>query len=197
MFGMTGSDPLPTLPAERLVLRELTAGDAAEVLASFSNREVVRFTNIDPLETLAEAKSWIAGVRAERDSRAVLHWGIARLLDDRILGTCKLFHLEPKHRRAEVGFALGREHWGKGYAAEALTVLFDFAFGPLALHRLEADVDPRNTSSLKTLERLGFRVEGHLRERYFIGGEIQDALMLGLLKREWEAVRAASRSVAP
>ena len=115
---MTGSDPLPTLPAQRLVLRELTAGDAADVLASFSNPEVLRFTNIDPLESLAEAKSWIAGVRAERDSRAVLHWGIARLLDDRILGTCKLFHLEPKHRRAEVGFALGREHWGKGYAAE-------------------------------------------------------------------------------
>lgn len=172
-------------------MRELTAGDAAEVLASFSHPEVVRFTNIDPLETLAEAKSWIAGARAERDSRAVLHWGIARRLDDRLVGTCKLFHLEPKHRRAEVGFALGREHWGQGYASEALTALFDFAFSTLDLHRIEADVDPRNTASLKALERLGFRLEGHLRERYFIGGEIQDALVLGLLRREWEEVRAS------
>ncbi|HEX2165116.1 MAG TPA: GNAT family protein, partial [Thermoanaerobaculia bacterium] len=62
-----------------------------------------------------------------------------------------------------------------------------FAFGPLALHRLEADVDPRNERSLKALERLGFRREGLLRERYFVAGEIQDSVMLGLLAREWEA----------
>ena len=70
---------------------------------------------------------------------------------------------------------------------EALTALFGFAFGPMALRRLEADVDPRNENSLRILGRLGFRREGLLRERWNVGGEIQDTAFLGLLAREWRS----------
>jgi RimJ/RimL family protein N-acetyltransferase len=55
----------------------------------------------------------------------------------------------------------------------------------MGLRRLEADVDPRNTASIHTLERLGFQREGFLRERWQVNGEIQDALFYGLLRREW------------
>jgi RimJ/RimL family protein N-acetyltransferase len=69
----------------------------------------------------------------------------------------------------------------------ALERLLDFAFHELGLRRIEADVDPNNARSIATLERLGFRREGYLRERWFVGGEVQDALFYGLLRREWEA----------
>jgi RimJ/RimL family protein N-acetyltransferase len=59
------------------------------------------------------------------------------------------------------------------------------AFETLDLHRLEADVDPENTASLRVLERNGFRREGHLRERYTQDGRWHDAVLLGLLRREW------------
>jgi RimJ/RimL family protein N-acetyltransferase len=68
---------------------------------------------------------------------------------------------------------------------DAVTTLIRFAFDALGLHRLEADVDPRNERSLRLLARQGFRVEGHLRETYFVGGEVQDSVILGLLRREW------------
>jgi RimJ/RimL family protein N-acetyltransferase len=68
---------------------------------------------------------------------------------------------------------------------EALTALVDFAFGTLAMRRLEADVDPRNAGSLHALERLGFRREGLLRERWKVNGELQDSVVLGLLSHEW------------
>ncbi|MGH8430561.1 MAG: GNAT family N-acetyltransferase, partial [Solimonas sp.] len=64
-------------------------------------------------------------------------------------------------------------------------VLFDFAFGTPNLRRLEADVDPRNANSLRILGKLGFRREGLLRERWNVGGEIQDTVFLGLLARDW------------
>ena len=60
-----------------------------------------------------------------------------------------------------------------------------FAFEELGLHRVEADVDPRNARSLRLLERLGFQQEGLLRERYHVSGEIQDAALLGLLRTDW------------
>ena len=59
------------------------------------------------------------------------------------------------------------------------------AFDTLGLHRLEADTDPRNERCLKLLTRLGFREEGRLRERWHVGGEVQDSVLLGLLREEW------------
>jgi RimJ/RimL family protein N-acetyltransferase len=68
---------------------------------------------------------------------------------------------------------------------EALMAVLKYAFEVLELHRIEADVDPRNTESIKTVERLGFQREGYLRERWQVNGEIQDAYFYGLLKQEW------------
>jgi RimJ/RimL family protein N-acetyltransferase len=67
---------------------------------------------------------------------------------------------------------------------EVLPVIVLFAFEVLGLHRLVADVDPRNTPSVRLLEWLGFQREGYLREHYFQSGEIQDAVLYGLLERE-------------
>jgi len=68
---------------------------------------------------------------------------------------------------------------------EALAALLDFSFGTLKLRRLEADVDPRNENSLRILDKLGFKREGLLRERWNVGDEIQDTTFLGLLAKEW------------
>jgi RimJ/RimL family protein N-acetyltransferase len=68
---------------------------------------------------------------------------------------------------------------------EALKALVSHAFETMNLRRLEADVDPRNGASIRSLERLGFQREGFLRERWHVNGEIQDAHFYGLLRREW------------
>ena len=68
---------------------------------------------------------------------------------------------------------------------EALMAVLKYAFEVLNLHRIEADVDPRNAASIKTVERLGFKREGCLRERWQVNGEIQDAFFYGLLRPEW------------
>jgi ribosomal-protein-alanine N-acetyltransferase len=63
--------------------------------------------------------------------------------------------------------------------------MLEHAFQRLDLNRLEADIDPRNAASARTLERLGFQKEGHLRERWIVNGEISDTGLYGLLRREW------------
>ena len=116
----------------------------------------------------------------------ILKWGIALRPDDQLIGSITLFNLDFNHRRAEIGYALAREHWGRGYMNEALMALLKYAFEVLDLHRIEADVDPRNTASIKTVEHLGFQREGYLRERWQVNGEIQDAFFYGLLRHEWK-----------
>ena len=70
---------------------------------------------------------------------------------------------------------------------ETLKAVLNYAFDVLNLHRIEADVDPRNDASVRTLERLGFQREGYLRERWQVNGEIQDAFFYGLLRPDWES----------
>ena len=69
---------------------------------------------------------------------------------------------------------------------QALQALLRYAFQTLDLNRLEADIDPRNVASSRTLERLGFQKEGHLRERWIVNDEISDTWLYGLLRREWQ-----------
>jgi ribosomal-protein-alanine N-acetyltransferase len=184
---MINSETLPTITAERIALRGLSEGDVRALYAIFSEPDVMRYWSSLPLEDMAEASKLLAHIQDGFRRRALFQWGVARRADDRVIGTCTLFHPDPDNRRAELGYALAREHWGNGYMQEALTALFNYAFGELNLHRLEADVDPRNASSIRTLEKLGFRQEGCLRERWLVGGSIQDSLFYGLLGSEWKA----------
>src|SRR6476660_2211260 len=108
-----------------------------------------------------------------------------------MLGHVALFSFSEQSARADIGYGLARAHWGQGFMHEALTAVVDYAFGPLGLRRLEADIDPRNAASLRALECLGFAREGLLRERWQVGEEISDTAFLGLLAREWRARRAA------
>lgn len=180
-------DRLPTLNAARVRLRGLEERDVGALFAVFSNPAVTRYWSRPAMTQLAEAHDLLADVRAGFDSGDLFQWGVERRRDDGVIGTCTLFHIDTKNRRAEVGYALAREHWGQGYMSEALHALIRYAFEDLDLQRLEADVDPRNDGSVRSLERHGFVREGHLRERWFVNGEVQDSLMFGLLRREWRA----------
>jgi [ribosomal protein S5]-alanine N-acetyltransferase len=181
---------LPTLYGERVALRWMTTRDADALYAIFSDPEVVRYWSTLPMTRKAEARDLLRDIRAEQADGRLHEWGLVLRESDQVIGTCTLFHVDRGNRRAEVGFALGRPWWGRGLMRDGLGVLLDFAFGALALRRLEADVDPRNRLSAELLERLGFKREGLLRERWNVGGELQDAAFYGLLAREYRRGRA-------
>lgn len=176
---------LPSIDAKRVRLRWITAADTDAFFAIYSNSEVMRYWSTPPLVDQAAAAALIEKIHADWQRRAILKWGIALRSDDQLIGSLTLFNLDFNHRRAEIGYALGRAYWGQGYMNEALNAVLAYAFESLGLHRIEADIDPRNTASIKTVERLGFKREGYLRERWQVNGEIQDAYFYGLLKQEW------------
>jgi [ribosomal protein S5]-alanine N-acetyltransferase len=177
---------LPTLSTPRLALRAISGDDVDAIFEVFSNVEVMRYWSTTPLTDRAGAVELVTEIHDSFARQVMLKWGLARRADNLLIGTTTLYNLDFDNRRAELGYALGRTHWGQGYMHEALQVLLSYAFETLDLRRLEADVDPRNTASIKSLERLGFQREGFLRERWEVGGEIQDALFYGLLRPEWK-----------
>ncbi len=183
---------LPTINASRVSLRWISDQDVDALYRIFSHTEVMRYWSTPPLADRNAAVEPLHEIHDGFQRRTLLKWGIARSTDDALIGTATLFNLDFSNHRAEIGYGLDRAHWGNGYINEALQALLAYAFEELALHRIEADVDPRNTTSIRTVERLGFKQEGYLRERWQVNGEIQDSLFYGLLRPDWEAVKSAS-----
>jgi RimJ/RimL family protein N-acetyltransferase len=176
---------LPRLETPRLKLRTLTDADLPSLFSIFSDPEAMRYWSRPAMTDVAEAEALLSEIQRHAEEETLFQWGIARREDDLVIGTCTLFRIDREHRRGELGYILRRDHWGRGLAHEALTALVGHAFGAMGLHRLEADIDPRNAGSIRSVERLGFKPEGRLRERYFVAGEIQDSLIYGLLAPEW------------
>lgn len=157
------------------------------LFAIHSDPKVMRYWNSPAWTAIGQARETI-----ERDADAfrkgeALSLGIETLGNAQLIGHCMLFNISATHRRAELGYALAPLAWGKGYMGEALQELVAYGFAQLNLHRIEAEIDPLNAASRKTLERLGFRHEGLLRERWIVNGKSSDGAVYGLLRPDWQA----------
>lgn len=90
---------------------------------------------------------------------------VIETLDERPVGAADLFEIDPLHRRAGVGMLIhSPEDRGQGYAADALTILVDYARDILGLHQLWCGVGTDNAASLKLFRRLGFSPSGIRRD---------------------------------
>lgn len=178
----------PLLRGPRIRLRGPRPDDVDGVFALFSDPSVMRYWSRPPMTQRDEAAASIAEMEEAFAERDKINWVIVDK-DDAVIGTCTLFRFDVRHRRAELGYALRSDHWGKGLAREAVGVALDWAFRALSLHRIEADIDPRNEGSRRILQRLGFSSEGLLRERYFVGEQVSDTEIFGLLASDWSRTR--------
>lgn len=172
------------LDSARLQLTPLSLDDAAAFFAIQSDPAVMRYWNHAPWTAIGQARNAIALARQALAEGSRLTLGVRARDTGALLGTCLLFAIDTGSGRAEVGYNLASTAQGHGYMNEALDRLVTYAFEELGLRRLEAEIDPRNRPSAKVLERLGFRQEGLLRERWSVDGEISDSALYGLLARD-------------
>lgn len=177
---------LPVLGTDRLRLRPVRRTDAEAILTVFGDDAAMRYWSHEPLPDLDAAHAYIDRMETGFVSRSLFQWVIADRAADGLMGTVTVYQWDRDNRHAEVGFMLGRAHWGRGYAQEAVRAVLRFALEAMDLHRVEADTHPDNAASLRLLERLGFRREGLLRERWFTYGAWSDSVLLGMLRAEFE-----------
>lgn len=192
--------PLPAplrIESARLVVRTVEAGDLADLLVVNGDDLVTRHLPYATWQSLDDGRAWLARM----DKLAATGTSAQLVLVDkasaRCIGSCLLFRLDEGSARAELGYVLGRAHWGRGLMFEALSALISHIFSPAlpaepgaapaagGLRRLEAEVNPANTASCRLLERLGFRPEGLLRQRWQAKGVVYDTRLYGLLRDEW------------
>ncbi len=177
------------LLTERLLLRPISPADKAAVLR-YVGHELIAATTLNiPHPYPPEAFEQFLAATAEARAAGLAHlFVLIRRADDELVGQMGL-HIEPRHRRAELGYWIGVPHWGQGYATEAARRLVDWGFGALGLNRIYATHFAENPASGRVMQKAGMRHEGVLRQHVFRFDRPRDLVCYGILREEWSAAR--------
>lgn len=160
----------PILESERLLLRQITDSDLANVFKGLSDPEIIKYYGVsfDTLEATKEQMAWFANL--EKTGTGIW-WAVCAKEDGRFLGGGGLNDLSQEHKKAEIGFWLLKENWGKGYMSEAMPLIFDHAFNTIGLHRIEGFVESENVKCKKAVAKLNFILEGTMVDSEIKNGE--------------------------
>ena len=164
---------IPTLTTERL---RLTAPRWTDVptIVEYAGDERIAATTLNIPHPYAEQHAvwWInlAWQSWENGSKTI--FGLRLRDTDEFIGGMGL-HLEPDHRRAELGYWIAVPFWGKGYATEAAAAVLRYGFTERELHRIQATHLQHNPASGRVMEKNGMRHEATLRDYVFKNGEPQ------------------------
>ena len=183
------------LALEGYSLRPYRDDDALTLQRLADDREVSRFLRdrFPQPYTLEDAREWIARARAETASPP-LTFAISGAAGT-MLGGIGLDRQSDVYRHsAEIGYWIGRQHWGHGVATAAVCAICRYGFEVLGLRRVYACVFAPNTASTRVLEKAGFRLEGRHRQAVWKDGELLDELKYGLLPEYGPGTPAGDRS---
>lgn len=176
---------------QRLLLRPVRDNDASALVARRNDPEVAAMQDW-PMPFSADAATQTINALKVMDGPIDDDWwmlSIANTDDNEIYGDLAL-KMEWGGRAATVGYTLAREHWGKGYASEALKGLVDWLFDVRGVTRVGASLHPDNLRSAKVLERSGFAFEGHTRNSFWSNDENSDDWLYGLtplIRNDWNS----------
>ncbi|WP_020574051.1 GNAT family N-acetyltransferase [Actinopolymorpha alba] len=179
----------PRLTSERVVLRELEPDDAADLFVWRSDPEVQKY-NSEPMQDVTEAAALIDRLRREYSTQTAIHWAVTFSGSTQAIGLFGFNSWERFHHRAEIGYDLRRDYWGRGIATEALDAMLRFGFTRMRLNRVEAQTIADNHGSVRLLQGLGFQREG-LRRAHSLedDGTYHDGAIYGLLQRDYRSSR--------
>jgi len=167
----------------RVILRPPAAADRDAFVAAMRDSRRLHRPWVSPPATAAAFDRWLE--RAARDERYEPLLAVRRE-DGAIIGFLNLGEIiRGPLQSAFLGYAAVAEHAGKGYMTEAMTLLLRRAFGPLRLHRIEANIQPGNAASIELVRRCGFVREG-FSERYLkVAGRWRDHERWAIRAEQW------------
>jgi [ribosomal protein S5]-alanine N-acetyltransferase len=174
-----------TIQSDRLLFRAFSLDDAAAI-ARLAGNQLIADTTISIPHPLSEtqATDWILARVSNTCSGREASFVIAKT-DGELIGSIGLRDIETTHRKAELGFWVGVDFWGKGYATEAAQRMIRLGFEVLNLNRIYAHHMVRNPASGHVLSKVGMRPEGLLRQAVNKWGTFEDVVLCAILRCDW------------
>ena len=176
----------PSLRTRRLTLRRFELSDAADVQRLAGDRAIADMTlEIPHPYDVETARRWILTLPGKFERGEEVVFAVTIRESGRLAGAVGL-ELTPRFDRAELGYWIAKDDWGKGYATEAAEAVISYGFTTLGLHRIHATPFKRNPASMRVLQKLGMKHEGRAREHVKKWGVFEDLELYGILCAEWQ-----------
>ena len=175
-------ESFPNLESVRLVFKEFENSDSQAMFELRSNPDVMRHMDSHPYQTIQDASLSIEQNRIAFEEKTGLNWAIFEKETQQFIGYFCFWKLFRHNCRAEIGYALHPNYWGKGYMDETIKTMLSFAFEQFGLHSIAANVNPNNKNSIRLLEKNNFVQEAYFKEDYFFDGQYIDSLIFSLLE---------------
>ncbi len=172
------------LESKRLILRPIQLKDS-EAVIKLATKDAAKYFGAIPFPCKIEnAKKWIRSTFYRKNS---VEFAITLKDTNNFIGYIEVSGINAKSKVGCISYWTGKKYWGKGFMAEASSLVLNYVFKSLELKRIYAQVNGGNIASRKLLEKLGFKLEGKLRNHIFnrFTKEIEDKLFYGLLINEW------------
>jgi len=171
----------PVLETERLLLRPFTIEDSGTVQRFAGSDEVYRNTMGMPRPyEEADAVRWIAGHSVTFYQGEGIELAVT-LKSGELIGAAGIT-ISKAHNRGELGYWIGKPYWNLGYCSEAADVLIRYAFDSMGLNKITSRHFPHNPASGRVLEKVGFIIEGILKEEYSKDGKYLSAIVYALFR---------------
>jgi RimJ/RimL family protein N-acetyltransferase len=170
---------------EKVRLREYRKEDIALKVSFVNDPEVIHGLVADtpfPL-TLHEEEEWFESISGTQDT---YKFAIEALENGRYIGGCSINDVDWKNSVATIGIFIGDKNYrGKGYGADAMGVLLKFIFLQMNINKVRLIVYSFNKNAIKMYEKMGFKVEGILRQEMYRDGAYHDKIAMGILREEF------------
>ena len=141
------------LETNRLFLRPFNENDVDAVFAIRKNADVMLYIR-EPQTSRSEAENWINFVSSRWENEKIGLGAVIEKSSNQLIGWCGLWRLTETNE-TEIGYALGKDFWGKGYAVEAAEAYLHYGFETLNLKEIVAVARPENSASRRVMERIG------------------------------------------
>lgn len=166
--------PYPKLISKRLVLREPRKSDITAYHQILSAPEISRYSDLPVNPTEKQSRRFLYSTASLHSRQSGIAWLICLRDNDLVIGSIRINKIEKKASCGLLAYEVHPDYWGQGYATEALAQVVDYAHDELKLNRLEAWSSVNNIASDNVLSKNGFNLEGLLREKVLIRGELMD-----------------------
>jgi ribosomal-protein-alanine N-acetyltransferase len=155
------TNPPETIETKRLRLRKPALQDAEDIFRKYSqDPEVTKYLTWRPNRSVQETRDFLGACLRAWDEGKSFHWVIERKTDHELLG---MITARVDEQKWELGYALARSYWGKGYMTEVLKKLVDWALKQEKIYRVWCVCDVDNLASARVMEKAGMKREGILR----------------------------------
>ena len=175
----------PFLVGQKVYLRGLEREDlGGEYFQWMNDYEVTRYLESGRMPNTVEAMKRYYSRTANSPNDVLC--AIIERETDRHIGTVKLGSIDWLHRSAEFGVMVGaKDRWGRGYGTEATSLILNYGFRRLNLHKVVLGVAAEHVAAIRSYEKVGFQREGLIKQLLFIDGEYRDKVIMGITRHEF------------